>query len=68
LAVGAYALVKTFFALPAALIAGAAGLAVGVILCVLYGKFLGKRSGTVYRVEAVLPAETEDPPEKPGEE
>ena len=66
LAVGGYALVKSFAPWGFALAASALGLAVGAALCVLYGKKLGKRSSTVYRVTGVLPAEEEDGPgEKP---
>ena len=59
LAVGGYALVKSFAAVYFALAAAVAGLGIGVLLCVLYGKKLGKRSKTVYRVAGILPTEDE---------
>ncbi|MBR0144911.1 MAG: SoxR reducing system RseC family protein [Clostridia bacterium] len=64
LAVGGYALVKSFAAVGFALGAAALGLALGVLFCVLYGKKLGRRSETVYRVTGILPQEEEGPPEK----
>jgi len=59
LAVGGYALVKSFAAVGFALAAAVLGLGVGVLLCTLYGIKLGKKSETVYRVTGILSEEEE---------